>query len=68
MYSSSEDAMKAREPLSFARASAEIKRHGMEAQEPMSEAHAGDIFVREPGGEWETIRCNTRAILEWLGC
>lgn len=76
MFDTSEAAMDANVYLSFGRAAAEIRRHGMSCKPVAFErdTHKPEIMVwdghsRTPEGwaAWDTIPCTSKAILEWLG-
>lgn len=72
MYDNSEDAMNANEAISFGRAAAELRSHGMSCRPTdngSTHIMVWDNFSRTEDGAaaWETIPCRTKAILEWLG-
>lgn len=71
-YQSSEEAMAAAEPVSFAVASRELRRHQVDHR-PAARPGMIDVFLVQYGrdgedlSQWETIPMDTRAILEHLG-
>lgn len=76
MFTSSEEAMQANEAISFGRAAAEIRSHGMKCREPDTcrDQRRPDILIwdghsrtQDGAADWETVPRTTKAILQFLG-